>query len=367
MNKKLKARVIAYYLPQYHPIPENDKYWGKGFTEWTNVAQTRPLFRGHEQPRIPADLGFYDLRMPEVRELQAQLAREAGVEGFMYWHYWFGGGKELLERPFNEVVESGKPDFPFCLGWANHDWSTRTWNKSKEYVNTMIAKQTYPGDEDIILHFNTYLKAFKDPRYMKIDGRLIFVVYSPMEVPNMKRHIELWNKLAKENGLSGFYFIGCLMSRTDTVEGIMSQGFDGINERNLWRAEKNSIGSKWLRRLRNYLRAKGLIIDKYKYSSIVKNMGYEIDYEENCFPTIQPNYDRTPRAGRKATIYYGSTPALFKKHVIDILKYVKNKEDDHKIIFLKSWNEWGETNFMEPDIKWGHAYLDALHEALTED
>ena len=363
---KKKARVIAYYLPQYHPIPENDKYWGKGFTEWTNVAQAKPLFRGHEQPRIPADLGFYDLRMPEVREQQAKLAREAGIEGFMYWHYWFGSGKELLERPFNEVVESGKPDFPFCLGWANHDWSTRTWNKSKVYVNTMIAKQTYPGDEDIILHFNTYLKAFKDPRYMKIDGRLIFVVFSPMEVPNMKRHIELWNKLAKENGLPGFYFIGCLKSRTDSFEGIMSQGFDGINERNLWRAEKNAIGSKWIRRMRNYLRKKGAIIDKYKYSDITKNMGYEIDYEDNCFPTIQPNYDRTPRAGKKATIYYASTPELFKKHVIDILKYVKNKKDDHKVIFLKSWNEWGETNYLEPDIKWGHSYLDALREALTE-
>ena len=118
----MKARVIALYLPQFHPIPENDKYWGKGFTEWTNVGKAKPLFKGHYQPRVPADLGYYDLRMPEVREAQAGLAREAGIEGFCYWHYWFGNGRMLLERPFQEVLDSGKPEFPFCLGWANHSW-----------------------------------------------------------------------------------------------------------------------------------------------------------------------------------------------------------------------------------------------------
>ena len=126
---KMKARIIANYLPQFHPIPENDKYWGVGFTEWTNVAKARPLFKGHYQPHIPADLGFYDLRLPEVREQQAQLAREAGVEGFCYWHYWFGKGRQVLERPFNEVVASGKPYYPFCLAWANHDWTTGSWKK----------------------------------------------------------------------------------------------------------------------------------------------------------------------------------------------------------------------------------------------
>ena len=177
-----KARVIAYYLPQFHPTPENDKFWGKGFTEWTNVGRARPLFHGHYQPRIPADLGYYDLRMPEIREQQAELAREAGIEGFCYWHYWFGGGKELLERPFNEVVESGKPDFPFCLGWANHTWSTRTWTSSKTgYKETIIVEMTYPGDEDHISHFYKYLNAFKDKRYIKVDGKLLFVVFAPRD------------------------------------------------------------------------------------------------------------------------------------------------------------------------------------------
>ena len=136
MNKK--ARVIAYYLPQYHPIPENDKWWGKGFTEWRNVAKAKPLFRGHDQPRVPADLGYYDLRMTEVREEQARLAQDVGIEGFCYWHYWFGGGRELLERPFLEVLRSGKPDFRFCLGWANHSGTIKTWTVGQKFVKDSL-------------------------------------------------------------------------------------------------------------------------------------------------------------------------------------------------------------------------------------
>ena len=361
-----KARIIAYYLPQYHPIPENDKFWGKGFTEWTNVVQARPLFKGHYQPRIPLDLGFYDLRLPEIRESQAEMAREAGIEGFMYWHYWFGNGKELLERPFNEVVDSGKPDFPFCLGWANHDWSTKTWTTNSKYENVMIAKQTYPGDEDIILHFNKYMKAFKDKRYIKVDGKLLFVIFSPLDVPNMQRHKELWNQMAVENGLKGFHFVGIKKSRTDTEQKIIDAGYDAINDRSLWDAEASLMGSKNIRRLKTLLSRNGLVLNRYKYSDIINHLGSEIDYNENVYPTILPGYDRTPRAGRKACIYYGATPELFKKHVLKTLKYVEKKESDHKIIFLKSWNEWGESNYMEPDLKFGHGYLDALREALLE-
>ena len=142
------ARLIAFYLPQFHPIPENDQWWGRGFTEWTNVGKARPLFRGHYQPRLPADLGYYDLRVPEVREAQAELARNAGIEGFCYYHYWFGG-KRLLERPFTEVINSGKPRFPFCLCWANQTWSG-VWHGAPERV---LIEQTYPGREDCVKHF----------------------------------------------------------------------------------------------------------------------------------------------------------------------------------------------------------------------
>ena len=204
-----KARVIAFYLPQFHPIPENDKWWGKGFTEWTNVAKAKPLFRGHDQPRIPADLGFYDLRMPEVREMQAELACEAGIEGFCYWHYWFGNGRMLLERPFREVLDSGKPKFPFCLGWANHSWSTKTWIDKKGAVgNAVIAEQTYPGVDDYRMHFDYLLPAFKDRRYIKVDGKPIFVIFAPLDIPDVSSFISLWRRLAQEAGLNGIHFVG---------------------------------------------------------------------------------------------------------------------------------------------------------------
>ena len=203
----MKARIIALYLPQFHPIPENDQWWGPGFTEWTNVVKARPLFKGHVQPKLPADLGFYDLRLPETREAQARLAREAGIEGFCYYHYWFGG-KQLLERPFNEVLASGKPDFPFCLCWANHSWSNKTWNrKSNLQANSMLMEQTYPGIEDDTAHFMSLLTAFKDSRYITVDDKPVFFLFNPWEHTRVKEWIETWQRLARENGLKGLYLV----------------------------------------------------------------------------------------------------------------------------------------------------------------
>ena len=194
----MKPRILALYLPQFHPIPENDAWWGPGFTEWTNVVKAKPSFRGHVQPKIPADLGFYDLRLPETREQQAQLAREAGIEGFCYYHYWFGG-KQLLERPFNEVLASGKPDYPFCICWANHSWSNKTWNrKSNMQKNSMLIEQTYPGDQDDREHFLALLPAFNDPRYITIDGKPVFFLYSPWTHSRLKEWIANWRQLAKD-------------------------------------------------------------------------------------------------------------------------------------------------------------------------
>ena len=214
------------------------------------------------------------------------------------------------------------------------------------------------------MHFNTYLKAFRDPRYITIDGKLLFVVFDPLAVPNMKRHIELWQQLARENGLVGFHFVGMYGTRGTSKQQLIELGFDAVNNRAMWKAEIASVNNLWLRRFRNLLRKHGFIVDKYKYSNIIKHMGCDEDYEENTYPTIIPGYDRTPRVKKKAIIYYGSTPELFKKHVQKVLKYVENKQDEHKIIILKSWNEWGETNYMEPDQKYGDGYLKALREAL---
>lgn len=388
MQKK-KARVIALYLPQFHPIPENDKYWGKGFTEWTNVAKAKPLFKGHNQPNVPSDLGFYDLRMPEVREEQAKLAKQAGIEGFCYWHYWFGGGKELLERPFNEVVESGSPDFPFCLGWANHSWSTRTWTASNSgFQQTMIAEMTYPGEEDHINHFYKYLKAFKDARYIKVDGKLLFLVFDPHGFKDFGNFKRVWNELAQKEGLTGFHFVGVagnfnvkddngkannIFSKEDNQSGyiyknVLDMGFDAVNSRGINRGQALADSALSFYWKRFWQKIFGIGLMKMPYSKVIKNFFVENDKWENVYPTIIPNFDRSPRSGKKTNfLWYGSTPELFRKHIGDALKLIENKQPEHRILFLMSWNEWGEGNYMEPDIRWGHGYLDALKDMIVEN
>ena len=385
MNKR--ARVIALYLPQFHPIPENDKYWGKGFTEWTNVGKAKPRFKGHYQPRVPADLGYYDLRMPEVREAQAEMAREAGIEGFCYWHYWFGNGKQLLERPFNEVLASGKPDYPFCLGWANHSWSTNTWQKEGKTENVMIAEQTYPGDEDIIAHFNYVLKAFKDNRYITVDGKPLFLIFDPYSIPNVEHFLETWRLLAKQNGLNGIHFVaytqnskggegivenGVRISKgyyaTDEYslyyDYLLRKGFDAIFSVGTWRAEvlsKSRLLFLFHRMMTNRLHYDW--IDKYDYNKIMKHYYVEDDSRENVYPSLLPQWDRSPRSSVNG-IYYNSSPENFKKSMIEAMELIKNKQDEHKILFLKSWNEWAEGNYVEPDLKYGHGYLNVIKELI---
>ncbi|MFT0240415.1 glycoside hydrolase family 99-like domain-containing protein [Bacteroides thetaiotaomicron] len=366
-----KVRVIAFYLPQFHPIPENDKWWGKGFTEWTNVGKAKPLFRGHYQPRVPADLGYYDLRMPEVREAQAQLAKDAGIEGFMYWHYWFGNGRKLLERPFNEVLTTDKPDFPFCLGWANHSWTRRTWNSNAQSCKDVdLLLQTYPEDNDIIEHFQCVLPALKDHRYICVDGKPMFMVYDPLSVPNMNNFMKIWNELAIKNGLTnGIHFVGLASGWLDKYQKTLDLGLDAIAPSNLWYAE-SKVKGKYIKlvehKLRKYFPSIAPL-DKYKYKDIIKNFYTDYDRLENSYPSIIPNWDRSPRGGRRAVIYTGSTPELFKRHIEDAIKIVENKKAEHKIIFLRSWNEWAEGNYVEPDIKFGHGYLDSLRSVILEE
>lgn len=382
----MKARVIAYYLPQFYPIPENDNVWGPGFTEWTNVAKARPVFYNHYQPKIPADLGFYDLRLEETRIQQAQLAKEAGIEGFCYWHYWMGNGKQLLQRPFEEVLSSGKPDFPFCLAWANHDWKTNTWKNKGG--NKMICEQLYPGDEDYINHFNHLLPAFKDHRYITIDGKPLFLIFDPYHFAEVTHFIELWRKLAKDNGLKGIYFVAMcsstttikrnadgsitrvlpnLQSSADVYKSFLDLGFDGINPIGKNRAEMLYQG-KYKRIIRKAIQERFPFLPalKYDYPKVVRNFFSPEDNWENVFPTIISNWDRTPRVGKNEGIYVNSTPQNFENHIKDALKIVEDKQNEHKIIFLRSWNEWGEGNYVEPDIKYGHGYLDAIKNTIID-
>lgn len=378
----MKARVIAFYLPQFHPVPDNDKVWGPGFTEWTNVVKAKPLFRGHYQPRIPADLGFYDLRLEETREQQAQLAKEAGVEGFCYWHYWMGNGKRLLTRPFDEMLASGKPDFPFCLAWANHDWTTGTW-KNKD-GNTMIAEQLYLGDQDYKEHFSLVLPAFKDHRYITVDGKPLFVIYDPYRFSDVRHFMDLWRSLAMENGLKGIHFVAMcnstttmkrhedgtiervipnLKSSAEVYKSFLNMGFDGINPLGKSRAEMMYAG-KYRRTIRFAMQQHLSFMPtlKYDYPKVVRFFFSPEDSWENVYPSILPQWDRSPRTGKNEGIYVNSTPENFSKHLADAIELIKNKKCDHKILFLRSWNEWGEGNYVEPDLKYGHGFLDAIRQ-----
>ena len=221
--------IIAYYLPQYYPFEENNKWWGEGFTEWTNVGKARPLFWSHSQPKVPADLGYYDLRMQETREKQVKLAQEAGVTAFCYWHYWFGNGKQLLDLPFKDVLQKGKPDFPFCLGWANESWKSKVWNANDGSKDKILIEQLYPGKKDVEDHFYSILPALLDKRYLRIEGRPVFVVYKPLLLKDCSGFILEWNKLARLNGIpNGLHFIGHT-SNIAEKEAILDLGFDSIN------------------------------------------------------------------------------------------------------------------------------------------
>lgn len=375
------AEVLALYLPQFHPIQENDRWWNPGFTEWTNVVQARPQFKGHHQPRVPADLGFYDLRLAETREAQARLAKEAGITAFCYYHYWFAG-HQLLERPLNEVVSMGKPDFPFCVCWANHTWSSATWTASGK-KSAILIEQTYPGKEDNTAHYQSLLPAFKDRRYYTIDGRLAFVIYDPFNFPHVEEFMQQWNELAKADSLPGFYFIAMvpstltydprtkerqlpdLKSSAQLYNYALQLGFDAVNSFGKRRGEMLSKGlmQSMVNRILGLMHL-NTRAETYDYASTVTNYFAPEDAWENVYPTILPQWDRTPRTGSHDGIYVNATPEAFEQHIRHALSIIKDKKKEHQILFLKSWNEWGEGNYVEPDLTYGHGYLEALRKCL---
>lgn len=359
---KTRARVFAFYLPQFHPIPENDLWWGKGFTEWTNVGKAKKLFPGHYQPHVPTDLGYYDLRVPETREKQANMAKEYGVEGFIYWHYWFGNGKRLLERPFNEVLASGKPDFPFALAWANETWKGFAHGLKNRNV---LIEQSYPGEDDYINHFYAILPALKDKRYITIDNKPLFMIYKPYELPNATQFINLWQELAKKNGLNGIYFVaqrGYISTDEEKydINNLLSMGFNSVN---FVRLSINSL-NKTENRIRNIMRKfiKFPVIRSYK--NYIKHLTNKNDKILEVIPTILPNWDHTPRSGKEGHVLHNSQPQYFAENIKDTLNNISEKPLEKRIIFLKSWNEWAEGNYMEPDLKWGKGYLEALKKEI---
>lgn len=356
----LKNRVIAFYLPQFYPTTENDKWWGKGFTEWTCMGKAKPLFKGHYQPRIPADLGYYDLRVPETREMQAEYARRAGIEGFCYWHYWFGNGKRLLERPFNEVLESGKPDYPFCLGWANHSWYKKLWDKDTK-KDTLLIKQEYFGETDYKMHFEFALKAFKDHRYIMDGDKPLFFIFRPLDIPN--DFIPLWQKWAKGNGFKdGISFVGQCRFNEDPKR-IISKGFDYVlhDRTGVYYIQDFTMPQRVFQHLKHIILHRPLLCfdyDKFVY----KLTDVNVDKNIQDIPMLIPNWDHSPRSGRKGLILNNSTPEKFHKHIRQVFNSIKNKPKKKRFVFLKSWNEWGEGNYVEPDQRFGNSYIDVLAE-----
>lgn len=360
MSKSIK--FIAYYLPQYHPIKENDDWWGKGFTEWTNVAKAKPLYKGHEQPKLPADLGYYDLRIPEVREAQAKMAKEYGIDGFCYWHYWFGDGKRLLEMPFEEVVRSNAPDFPFSLAWANVSWGGVPYG---DLFERNLMEQTYPGDYDYENHFNALLDAFKDKRYIRINNKPIFTVYNPQGLPDSNHFIKLWNELAIKNGLDGIYFIAYQHLNYD----YKSAGFDALtlpSPSHLFARVHRSFVDRVLTKLfkirfinLQYLSFK--VKKLYNHKEIVKASDYsDLPPDLHFFPSLSPNWDHSPRSVHKANIIVDSNPADFYSNLQNACKRVKDYPEEEKIVFIKAWNEWAEGNYLEPDSKYGYQFLEQV-------
>jgi Glycosyltransferase WbsX len=357
------VRAIAHYLPQFYPNSWNDRWWGKGFTEWINVARARPLYPGHDQPKLPGELGFYDLRLPDVREAQARLAREYGVSAFCYWHYWFGGDRRMLERPFEEVLAHGSPDFPFCLAWANHSW-TGAWHGAHDRI---LIQQSYPGDDDYRRHFETLVPAFHDPRYVRVEGHPLFIVYVPELLPDPGRFVDLWRRLATEAGLPGLF----LVARTKGIVRPSEMGFDA--------AFTSALVPPFFSRLRSDPQARyridwllsaasrrsPLLPGIYSYKHWSRHMPWLLDGSLS-FPTVLPNWDNTPRAGRRGVVFEGATPELFRDQVRSAVQAVYNRQDEHRLVFIQSWNEWAEGNYLEPDRRHGRGYLEALRAGLND-
>ena len=360
MNESSKTRLIAFYLPQFHPIPENDAWWGKGFTEWTNVSKAAPLFRGHHQPQLPADLGFYDLRVSEVREQQADLARQYGIEGFCYWHYWFNG-KRLLDRPINEVRASGRPDFPFCVGWANESW-TRRWTGEEAEV---LLKQTY-SEADDLAHARWLAETFSDTRYIRVDGRPLFVLYRAPALPDARRTTDTFRSECVRLGVPEPYIVG-----RDTH----TPGTD-LRE---WGCDISESSAPNLTVLPRAFRTRPSLSDLIRNARLgVVSAHLKIyDYEKACrlmervrpshphIPGFFVGWDNTARRGRKAIVLVRSTPEAFGRGLGRVLSSVQDRPPEHRIVFLNAWNEWAEGMCLEPSRLYGHGFLEAVRTELN--
>lgn len=354
--KNTSPRILAIYLPQYHPIPENDLWWGKGFTEWMSVSAAKPLYKGHNQPILPGELGFYDLRLPELQVQQAKLAKDYGIDGFVYWHYWLGDGKRLLERPAEQMLHNKNVDIPFCLAWANHSWKGVFFGAKGQ----TLIQQTYGGEDDYRKHFETVLPYFKDERYIRVNGKPLFGIFKPSDIPNCQQFITLWQQWAKEEGLNGITFYGELYGETPEKFGL------DFSTYSRHRVIEHLDSKKGIRRYwERFRRGIPIRLKAFPYSDAMKYFIKE-NLADTEWPTIVTGWDTTARLQKDAVILYDRTPELFRVHVKQVLEKVRNRNHEHNIVFVKSWNEWAEGNYLEPDREYGRAFLEVLKEELEK-
>lgn len=347
-----RVRVIPFYLPQFHPIPENDDWWGQGFTEWSNVVRARPVFQGQYQPRLPTDLGFYDLRLDETRTAQAELARGAGVHGFMYYHYWFAG-KQLLEGPVEALVERG-PDFPFAIMWANENW-TRRWDGR---ANDILIGQDYehvPADTfiDDVMHL------LEDPRYIRVDGKCLVSIYRPGQLENLPSVIAAWRRRAAERGLS-LYLLGVDVAKDyDAARGSTARnGLDGLMafppHNHLWSwlpYEDFGVDGRFGGNLLSY---RAMVEDAEKKFA----KGIPDDY----IPGVMVTFDNTARRQWAGDVWYGSNPYTFRRWLEMAARAVESRPADSRIVFVNAWNEWAEGAVLEPTDRFGRTFLLAVRD-----
>ena len=353
-------RLIAFYLPQFHPIPENDGWWGRGFTEWTNVTRTAPRFRGHYQPHLPADLGFYDLRLPEAREAQAALAREFGIHGFCYYHYWFNG-RRILERPFTEVLASGSPDLPFCVCWANENW-TRGWDGSGK----VLLEQTYEDDDDRH-HVRSLAPALRDERYIRVKDRPLVLIYRASRMPDPARAVGVWRDEARRAGVGEIYL--CNVECASSEHGLAPKaGFDaGVEFAPDWTIldEPRRRNALWRAAAAVGLSPRAYAENRvHDYAEMARRMLAKPTPSYVRFPCVTPCWDNSARRRTNALIIDGSTPELYERWLRDAIRTFRPPSADENLVFVNGWNEWAEGNHLEPCQRWGRGYLEATRAAI---
>ncbi len=373
-----KKKVIAFYLPQYHTIPENDTSYGKGFTEWTNVKKANPLFENHNQPRIPEKNNYYNLLDINVMIKQAELAKKYGIYGFCYYHYWFKNGKKLLEKPLEAMLKDKRVDIPFMLCWANENW-TRKWDGGN---NEIIVEQNYGDYEDLKKHIDYLCEFFRDERYIKMDGKPVFIIYKPEIIPNIRKVVGLIRKRVKENGFNGIvimsqypdYFFACkksdLLDYHIQFEPKFIQDYE-VEKLNL---KRRKVKHFMLSHNMNYLYQ--ILLQKYqkeKKKELV-HRDYDNDWQEIInYPVDDKrtvagafvDWDNTPR-NKMGLVYDNATPEKFCYFFKQLVTKV-DKEYALDYIFINAWNEWAEGAYLEPDEKNHYEYLEAIKRVVNND